>query len=400
MRSPGYVVAGLHSPQSTMRSMADRQRFSTGTIVLLGLLGLLLIAVGWRFTTIISTSSNNNNSSSNVNNESLITTNEPLTVIEPPVEKEMSRDNLNHQVIPANLPQPVSVSAQEPDPDIQGSPLPDIIANAPPPIIEHRDLPPVLPDKEILESSHKVPQEQKVQASFSKATTNNPPDQQPLITSLVTNDQKGDATLKKKFRPFTEEQLADNDYMAGLAHIQKGKMSLGMLELRNALSHSPGHIKAREILAGLFIKAGQGSEAAMLLRKGIELHPEHSQYTKLYSRILIDDGDTQAAQLVLEANRPSLNADPEYYAILAAVYQKLEQFQQAADIYSQLVTLDPKSGVLWMGLGISLEGYGQSKEAMDAYQYAIKSGELQADLLSYVKSRISVIKNQHGKAKT
>ena len=197
MRSPGYVVAGLHSPRATMRSMADRQRFSTGTIMLLGLLGLLFIAVGWRYTTIISASSDSNSSSSNVNTEALITTNAPLAVIEPPAEVETIHDNLNQPGIPATLPQPVTVSAQEPVHEIQESPLPDIIAKAQPPIIEHRDLPPVLPDKEIPKSTRKEPQKQKVQASFSKATTNNPPDQQPVITTLISNDPKGDATLKK-----------------------------------------------------------------------------------------------------------------------------------------------------------------------------------------------------------
>ena len=82
--------------------------------------------------------------------------------------------------------------------------------------------------------------------------------------------------------------------------------------------------------------------------------------------------------------------------MLAAVYQKADQFQQAADIYSQLVTLQPRSGIFWMGLGISLEGYGQSKEALDAYQYAIKNGGLKPDLVNYISSRISAIKNKTG----
>ena len=95
---------------------------------------------------------------------------------------------------------------------------------------------------------------------------------------------------------------------------------------------------------------------------------------------------------------PALTADPEYYTILAAVYQKLHRSRAAADIYYQLVTIQPQNGIFWMGLGISLEASDKPVQAVEAYQRARQSDTLNEGLLQFIDGKIVTLKNKKNPA--
>jgi len=358
-RSAGYVVAGLHSPRAAFSSaavaLASREnRISTGANILLLSLGILLAAVVWRYMSLVS--DQGNTAPAGAKSGTAIIEKQPL------------------EVAPQQGIQLASLSTSLTDGGETIIPKPGNAA----PLIEHTEIPGTINKHEPVMPS-------------TSASAVHPAHQ--LFRPESSTPKTGVTGITKKFRPLSPEQIAEAAYRAGIENIQKGKISEGMRELQNALASHQGHIKAREILAGLLIRSGQSNEAGDLLNKGIELHPGNSQYVKLYSRILLEQGKREMAIQVLEANKPALINDLEYFAILAAVYQQLKQHHEAARIYTQLVNIQPGRGVFWMGLGISLEADGKHDKALEAYQRAKVSGNMDSNVMQFINDKITFMKN-------
>ena len=402
MRSPAYVVAGLHSPRNSINSMSDRRRTSMVSIVLMGVLGLLLVAVIWRYASLLMNNPDPNSSVAissytPISTQKLTPAGYPDPVGEPLQQLTISHETQAGVMTRENYDNLTNDKPVESLADTVEPPSHLDTGKEPFPVIDRTASLHVAPPAEVarLESPPFTaqPENGMVQPVTKKPAIIEPTGQQqpsPDETEIAWRDN---IALKKKFRPLTNEQRAESAYISGIAAIQRGDTSEGMDHFRNALSKYPGHIKAREILAGLLIKAGQYPEASRLLQEGIELHPDYSQFANLYARILVEEGNTREALKVLEANRPTLNDHPEYYALLAAVYQRLDKSRQAADIYLRLVTIRPENGIYWMGLGISLESDSKPVQAVEAYQRARASGTLNDDLLEFINAKIDTLKN-------
>lgn len=197
--------------------------------------------------------------------------------------------------------------------------------------------------------------------------------------------------LKKKHRPLNSKQLAEIAYKKGYKFLQQGRMHQGKESLRNALSLYIPHIKAREMLAGIYIKSGRYIDAAELLSEGVKVVPEYPLFAQLYARVLLEQSNPQLAIKILEQGSARMKVEPDYYALLAATYQRVKNHKKAVDIYLQLVKVRPAAGVWWLGLGISLEKSGKNKEALEAYQRAQKTGSLKAGLVKFTNNRVSAL---------
>lgn len=197
--------------------------------------------------------------------------------------------------------------------------------------------------------------------------------------------------LNKKIRPLKNSQLAEIAYNKAYQYLDQGRMSRGKEHLRQALSLYSHHIKAREMLAGIYIKSGHYVGAAELLREGIKIAPDYSLFAKLYARVLLEQNNPQLAIQILEKSATAADVEPDYHALLAATYQRVKNYNKAVAIYLQLVKINPSIGVWWLGLAISLEKSGKEKEALDAYQRAQKSGNLSTALIKFAHNRISAL---------
>lgn len=206
-------------------------------------------------------------------------------------------------------------------------------------------------------------------------------------------DDSAPIQLKKKHRPLNSKQLAEIAYKKGYQFLQKGQMRQGKEYLREALSLYIPHIKAREMLAGIYIKSGHFINAAELLSEGVKIAPEYPLFAKLYARVLLEQSNPKLAIQILKQGSVSvqMNIEPDYYALLAATYQRVNEHQKAVDIYLQLVNIRPAAGIWWLGLGISLEKSGKNKEALEAYQRAQKTGNLKAGLIKFTNNRVSAL---------
>lgn len=198
--------------------------------------------------------------------------------------------------------------------------------------------------------------------------------------------------LKKKHRPLNDEQLAEIEYKKGYQSLQQGRIRQGKEQLRQALSYYAPHLKAREMLSGIYIRSGRYVEAASLLSEGITLVPGYSLFSKLYARVLLEQNNPQLAIKVLEQGANASNVELDYRALLAATYQRVNNHEKAIEVYLQLVKIKPTIGIWWLGLAISLEKSGKNKAALDAYQRAQKTENLKAGLVKFTQNRVSALK--------
>ena len=162
-------------------------------------------------------------------------------------------------------------------------------------------------------------------------------------------------------------------------------------QLRQALIQQPGQFRLRELLVGLYIKTGRWIEADAVLAEGLTLTPLHQPLVKLRARTLMQLNQDQRAAGVLTQYAPPIADDPDHYALLAVLQQRLGKHDQAVTQYRQLLALHPNVGVWWVGLAISLEAQHQGDEAQLAYQHARTSGNLTAEVARYTDNRLRAL---------
>ncbi len=196
------------------------------------------------------------------------------------------------------------------------------------------------------------------------------------------------ARFSRSTVPLRPEQKAELLYQTGYDHLRAQRNRLAEKSLRQALAMESSHVKARELLSGIYIKQGRWVEASELLREGLTYSPEHLTFSKLYARSLMQLNKDVQAIAVLKRNAPQVQSDPNYFAILAALYQRQNQHGEAAEVYARLVSLNPNNGVWWVGLGISLEALGRNQDALQAYGRARKTGNLRNDVARYTDNRL------------
>ncbi len=211
------------------------------------------------------------------------------------------------------------------------------------------------------------------------------PDVENITEAIPVNREQN---INKIIRPLTDEQQSQLAFQRAIQMLSRNNSQDAQLALEEALSFSPVHLRARETLAAILLNSGRISEAANSLNEGLHLMPNASPLAKLYARILADQGDIVNAVAVLERARPTVAADSEYYALLAALYQQLEKHAQAAQVYQQILLRNPGAAHWWMGLALAQEAMGETTRALDAFQRAQRAGGLSDEVLKYIQARI------------
>ncbi len=224
-----------------------------------------------------------------------------------------------------------------------------------------------------------------VTSAPAQVTSSEPIEPDPTATEDTPVDT---SSVIKKAVPLRSDQKSELAFQDGYTAIRAQQFRKAEKALRKALTHEPGHIKARELLTGLYIKQGRWVEASEVLQHGMIVAPDHNAFTKLYARTLMQMKQDPKAIAILTARQPSIMQDPEHYAILAALYQRQNKHQQAAKTYSDILKVRPKMGIWWVGMGISLEAMGDHRQAAQAYQLAQQSGTLNGNVARYTDNRL------------
>ncbi len=171
--------------------------------------------------------------------------------------------------------------------------------------------------------------------------------------------------------------------------IEDGNTERGLSALQAYITHHPTADEARVRYAETLLKLGQAPAAEASLRQGLAVRPEAAVLARMLGHLLFDRGDIAGALKVMRSVTPEVAADPDYYAFLAALYQRLGGYRAAAETYRQILRVRPANGAAWIGLGISLAAAGENPDAGRAFAQAARDPQLSAVMREYAAHELA-----------
>ena len=191
----------------------------------------------------------------------------------------------------------------------------------------------------------------------------------------------------------TDESVADLYRQAKSLYRQGNSLKADKI-LYEVLDMDSRYLQARTLLAKKLIARARLDEAESILDKGMKQVQAVPDWADLYARLLINRGLVNEAIDVLKLATPVLEDRPEYYAFLAALYQKSDRHREAIQTYHRVIEHDENNSVWWMGLAISLEAAGRNPDALFAYRKSLQGAKLSPDLQQYVHGKIAYLDKQ------
>jgi len=224
-----------------------------------------------------------------------------------------------------------------------------------------------------------------------------------LITSLPTINYTDSAIQHIGIENHSNDQLVISIYPKQNVHLQQAQFdpinaNTFQLNFSNTQTTSVSKLKPQPLNVNeIYQQALQlwqnrnEVEAENYLRQALRENPDALPLVLLEARIRVDKNQIKTALHLLEKHAPSINIHPEYYAFLAALYQRSNQAHMAASLYQQLIELQPHNGIWWIGLGISLNAVGRQADALQAFHRAEQEDGLTPTLKAYVEEQIHAV---------
>jgi Flp pilus assembly protein TadD len=187
------------------------------------------------------------------------------------------------------------------------------------------------------------------------------------------------------------ESPAEQQYQHALALANQGKNVDAIALLQGLMIETPEHNKAREFLASLLLQQNNSVAAEKIITEGIKLDPDYPPFIKLEARLMMDRNELHQAIALLEKKPPTVAEYPDYHALLAALYQRTNQTVLAANLYKQLLALEPSNAKWWVALGVALEGNNDPSDALEAFVTANNLGGLSPTLKAYLDTQLNTL---------
>jgi MSHA biogenesis protein MshN len=214
-----------------------------------------------------------------------------------------------------------------------------------------------------------------------------PPGEEPASAPALAG------SIEKQVKQLTVQQQADNEFRKATGLVQQGNVNDAMDAFDAALQLDPDHEAARQALVVLLLEKKRNADAERLLQDGLKRNIKSSGFAMLLARIQIERDASWQALLTLQKTLPYAEGQADYQAFVAALLQRLNRHKEAVTHYKLAVQLAPDSGVWLMGLGISLQALQRNEEAHDAFQRAMDTHSLNADLQAFVAQRLKELKH-------
>jgi Flp pilus assembly protein TadD len=162
--------------------------------------------------------------------------------------------------------------------------------------------------------------------------------------------------------------------------------------LHDALQLNPSHLDARTLFLQTLLKAhANPEEIADFVQDSLQLFPDNLLFVKTQAHLYAQQKNFAAATNTLEQINPDSVDDTTYLSLLAAGYQQQQRFPPAERIYQRLTQQQPEKAEHWLGLAICQDKLNQTQAAAQAYQQALDKNTLNADVVNYIKQRLSAL---------
>ena len=141
--------------------------------------------------------------------------------------------------------------------------------------------------------------------------------------------------------------------------------------LKSYLKVDPFNVAAIRMLAELAGRIGRYQDAENLLRRAVELAPN---FVAARSNLaMVHHRQGRSADALLELDKIAvMGAEDEINPSLkAAILGRVGDYDEAVDIYQQLLGIDPAQPKVWMSFGHILKTVGRQADSIAAYRSAI-----------------------------
>lgn len=163
-------------------------------------------------------------------------------------------------------------------------------------------------------------------------------------------------------------------------------------KLEQILILDPRHLKTRLLLTKTLYNQGEMGKTAEFLDQSLALFPDNLQFINTRAQLFLQQQNPNGALKTLQRIDMIDSSNEAYLSLLAATYQQLQSYVNAAKIYQKLVNINPKKAENWLGLALSHEKLGNPKLSREAYQEALNKNTLKESIASYINQRLSELR--------
>jgi MSHA biogenesis protein MshN len=193
----------------------------------------------------------------------------------------------------------------------------------------------------------------------------------------------------EQLKKTSPQQRAENEFLKANRAVQEGRTNDALAGYESALLADPTYKAARRAWAGLLVSLKRNNDAEPVLQRGLKRDIHDTGFAMLLARLQVERGDVPLALETLQKTLPYAGEQADYQSFVAALQQRQGRHDEAVAHYQIALKLVPNNGLWLMGIGISLQALQRKEEARDAYQRALASNSLSAQLQAYVKQKLN-----------
>lgn len=264
----------------------------------------------------------------------------------------------------------------EPDPKAEVPPLPEPVAAVEPP--------PAAPPVKPASAAHSATARQAIKAVAAPVKPAPEPKAAPPAPVKPAQAAAAPAAVPRAEQLFLQAQ----------AELKQEQGDAALNSLRAALEADPKHVQARLTLARLLTERKQLPAASDLLADGVMLLPQQNAFVLALAPLWIQSGQQDDAMALLAQSAKQPAATPQLVSYYAAQLLRLKRHAEAATQFRAALRSDPAQSDWLIGLGLSLQGAGQNRDAIDAFRRAYETGKLNPERKDLVEQMIAGLKSR------
>jgi MSHA biogenesis protein MshN len=207
----------------------------------------------------------------------------------------------------------------------------------------------------------------------------------------IVEDEDGSLSTEslEQLKKVSPQQRAENEFNKANQAVREGRTNDALAGYENALLADPTYKPARRAWAGLLVSLKRNNEAEPVLQRGLKRDIHDAGFAMMLARLQVERGDTPLAMETLQKTLPYAGEQADYQSFVAALQQRQGHHDEAVAHYQIALKLAPSNGLWLMGMGISLQALQRKEEARDAYQSALATNSLSAQLQAYVQQKLN-----------
>ncbi len=198
----------------------------------------------------------------------------------------------------------------------------------------------------------------------------------------------GESSATESLKKISPRQRAENEYSKANLAAQEGRTNDALAGYEAALLIDSSYKEARRAWVGILIALKRNAEAELVLQKGLKRDPHDASFAMLLARLQVERNDVPLALETLQKTLPYAEEQADYQAFVAAILQRQDRHDEAIAHYQIALKLAPNNGIWLMGIGISLQATQRTTDAREAYQRALASNTLNAQLQAFVQAKL------------